>query len=205
MYSTFSLLHQRKAPSSWWCSPLPCTGEGRNGLSIPRGSHPRATPLWKNFLIFYPCCPLRGRTWMALVILNDRPLFSFIFLKTFLNLFPTLNLLFIYLTNRCFLSLCFYSSAVTFTPTLALSTPALSAPVESPGETHRYNVPTVLSGCYSFALVSLLLTFEKFPWDTLGPVQCAHFPLKLLLPLPKLSPNLHLQMPAKLKNPHLRK
>ena len=33
-------LHQRQATSTWWCGPLPCTGEGRNGLSIPRGSHP---------------------------------------------------------------------------------------------------------------------------------------------------------------------
>ena len=67
-------LHQRQAISTWWCSPLPCTGEGRNGLSIPRGSHPRAILPWTTLLIFYPCCPMRGHMWTALLNPIDRPL-----------------------------------------------------------------------------------------------------------------------------------
>ena len=59
--------------------------------------------------------------------------------------------------------------------------PALSAPVESPGETDRYNVPTVLSGYTSPALVFLLLTFVKSHQDTLGLAQYVH-------PLLNLSP-----------------
>ena len=78
---------------------------------------------------------------------------------------------------------------------------AMSTPVGLSGETDLYNVPTVLSGCTSLALVSLLLTFKKFFRDTLGPVQCAH----LLSPLPKLSSNLYLSVSAKLKNPHCQK
>ena len=71
--STFFPLHQRQATSTWWCSPLPCTGEGRNGLSIPRGSHPRAILPWTTLLIFYPCCPMRGHMWTALLNPIDRP------------------------------------------------------------------------------------------------------------------------------------
>ena len=52
--------------------------------------------------------------------------------------------------------------------------PAPCAPVESPGETDRYNVSTVLSGYTSHALVFLLLTFVKSIRDTLGLAQCAH-------------------------------
>ena len=66
-------LHQRQATSTWWCSPLPCTGEGRNGLSIPRGSHPRAILPWTTLIIFYPCCPMRGHMWTALLNPIDRP------------------------------------------------------------------------------------------------------------------------------------
>ena len=66
-------LHQRQATSMWWCSPLPCTGEGRNGLLIPRGSHPRAILPWTTLLIFYPCCPMRGHMWTALLNPIDLP------------------------------------------------------------------------------------------------------------------------------------
>ena len=68
-----SLLHQRQVTSTWWYSPLSCTGEGRNGLSIPRGSHPRAILPWTTLLIFYPCCPMRGHMWTALLNPIDRP------------------------------------------------------------------------------------------------------------------------------------
>ena len=68
------VLHQRQATSTWWCSPLPCTVMGRNGLSIPQGSHPRAvfhqTTL---LLIFYPCCPMRGHIWTAFLYPIDCP------------------------------------------------------------------------------------------------------------------------------------
>ena len=71
---------------------------------------------------------------------------------------------------------------MTFIPTLALYTPTLSAPVESPGETDRYNVPTVFSGYISPVLVPLPLAFVKSPRNTLGLVQCAH-PLQTSLSL----------------------
>ena len=82
---------------------------------------------------------------------------------------------------------------------------SLSAPVESPGETDRYNVPTVLSGYTSPALVFLLLTFVKSPRDTLGLAQCVH---RLLNPSPLshplilyLHPSLYLH-PLTLQIPH---
>ena len=82
---TITQLHQRQATSTWWCSPLPCTGEGRNGLSIPRGSHPRAI-LLRTTLIFYPCCPMRGRIWTALLNPIDRlPTPSIFFLTSLLR------------------------------------------------------------------------------------------------------------------------
>ena len=71
--ATLRSLHQRQATSTWWCSPLPCTGEGRNGLSIPRGSHPRAILPWTTLPIFYPGCPMRGHMWTALLNPIDRP------------------------------------------------------------------------------------------------------------------------------------
>ena len=67
------ILHQRQATSTWWCNPLPCSGEGRDGLSIPRGSHPRAILPWTILFIFYPCCPMRGHMWTALLNPIDRP------------------------------------------------------------------------------------------------------------------------------------
>ena len=77
------LLHQGQATSTWWCSPLPCTGEGRNGLSISRGSHPRAVLLRTTLLlIFYPCCPMRGHIWTAFLNPIDRPPTSSTFFRT---------------------------------------------------------------------------------------------------------------------------
>ena len=76
-----SHLHQRQATSTWWCSPLPCIGEGRNG-SILRGSHPRAILLRTTPLIFYPCCPMRGHIWTALLNPIDRPPTPYIFFRT---------------------------------------------------------------------------------------------------------------------------
>ena len=66
----------------WWCSPLPYTGEGRNGLSIPRGSHPQAILFWTALFIFYPCCPMRGHMWTALLNPIDRPPTPSIFFRT---------------------------------------------------------------------------------------------------------------------------
>ena len=62
--------------------PLLYTGEGRNGLSIPRGSHPRAILFWTTLLIFYPCCPMRGHMWTALLNPIDRPPTPSIFFRT---------------------------------------------------------------------------------------------------------------------------
>ena len=63
--------------------------EGRNGLSIPRGSHPWAIlPCTILLLIFYSCCPMRGHIWTALLNLIDRPpISSTFFPKTPLSLF----------------------------------------------------------------------------------------------------------------------
>ena len=81
-------LHQRQATSTWWCGPLPCIGEGRNGLSIPRGFHPRAFLPWTTLLIFYPRCPMRGHIWTALLNPIDRtPISSTFFLTTSSNPF----------------------------------------------------------------------------------------------------------------------
>ena len=81
-------LHQRQGTSTWWCSPLSCTGEGRNGLSIPRGSHPRAIFPWTTFLVFYPCCPMRGHIRTAFLNPIDRPpISSTFFPTTLLSLF----------------------------------------------------------------------------------------------------------------------
>ena len=71
--ATMNILHQRQATSTWWCNPLSCTGEGQNGLSIPRGSHPRAILPWTTLLIFYPCCPMRSHMWTALLNPVDHP------------------------------------------------------------------------------------------------------------------------------------
>ena len=75
-------LHQQKATSTWWCSPLPCTGEGQNWFSISRGSHPRAILLRTTPLIFYPCCPMRGHIWTVLLNPIDRPPTPYIFFRT---------------------------------------------------------------------------------------------------------------------------
>ena len=77
-------LHQRQATSTWWwCSPFSCTGEGRNGLSIPRGSHPRAILPWTTLLlIFYSCCPMRCHIWTVFLNPIDRPPISSTFFRT---------------------------------------------------------------------------------------------------------------------------
>ena len=59
-----------------------CTGEGRNGFSIPRGSHPAVLPWTTLFLIFYPCCPMRGHIWTAFLNPIDRPPTSSSFFRT---------------------------------------------------------------------------------------------------------------------------
>ena len=79
---SFFPLHQRQATSTWCCSSLPCTGEGRNGLSIPRGSRPRAILFRTTLLIFYPCCPMRGHIWTALLNPIDLPPNPSIFFRT---------------------------------------------------------------------------------------------------------------------------
>ena len=79
-------LHQPQTTSTWWCGPFPCTGEGRNGLSIPRGSHPRPILLWTTvLLVFYPCCPMRGHIWTAFLNPIDCPPISTFFRTTLLS------------------------------------------------------------------------------------------------------------------------
>ena len=56
--------------------------------------------------------------------------------------------------------------------------PVPSPLVESPGETGRYNVPTVLSGCTFPARLSLA-QFRKISQGTPGPIESA-FSIKLL-------------------------
>ena len=73
-------------------------------------------------------------------------------------------------------------------------------------ETDQYNVPTVLSGYTSPALVFLPLTSLKSPRDTLGLAQCAHPLLNSSPPshtlIPYLHPFLYLHPPT-LQIPHL--
>ena len=102
-----SAMKMKSAPttshSTWWCSPLPCTGEGRNGLSIPRGSHPRVVLLRTTLLlIFYPCCPMRGHIWTAFLNSIDRPPLPLLlpFGQLFLVPPSTLNLFTTHLTHR---------------------------------------------------------------------------------------------------------
>ena len=65
-----------------------------------------------------------GHIWTAFLNPIDRPLFLLLsFRQLFLVSSSTPNLLFTYPTHRCFLSLCFFSLAVTFIPTLALLGP----------------------------------------------------------------------------------
>ena len=175
-------------------------------MSIPRGSHPRETSLWTFFSPRFLSLLSTERSQIDSV-LNPKWLSpsSFIFLTTPFILSSNSKPLFIYLFYRCYSFSSFFSLAATFTPTLALLTPALSASVEALGETNRYNAPTVLSRCISLALVSLLLIFQKFLPDTLEFIQCAHLPLKFLPSLLKLSPYFHLQITAKLKNLHFQK
>ena len=81
------LLHQQ-VTSTWWCSPFSFSGEGRNGLPIPQGSHPRTILSRTTFLlIFYPCCPLRNHIWTAFLNPNDRPSISSTISTTFFSLF----------------------------------------------------------------------------------------------------------------------
>ena len=41
-------------------------------MKVPRVCHPRAILSRTTFLIFYPCCPLRGHIWTAFLNPNDR-------------------------------------------------------------------------------------------------------------------------------------
>ena len=205
---TPDFLHQRQATSTWWCSPVPCTGEGRNGLSIPRGSHPRAILLRTTPLIFYPCCPMRGHIWTALLNPIDRPPTPYIFFRTSLPRpsFHPKPLHYLSHSPLILISMLLLISG-DIHPNPGPIDPALSSPVKSPGETDQYNVPTVLSGYTSPALVFLPLTFVKSPLDTLGPAQCAHppplnpFPASHTL-IPFLHPFLYLH-PLTLQIPYL--
>ena len=208
-------LHQRQATSTWWCSPLPYTEEGRNGLSIPRGSHPRAILFWTTLLIFYPCCPMRGHMWTALLNPIDRPPTPSIFFRTPLPR-PSFHPKPLHYSSHSPLILISMLLLISgdIHPNPGSIDPALSAPVESPGETDQYNVPAVPSGCTSPALVYLPLTFIKSPRDTLGVAQCAHpllnpSPPSLILirylhsflylhPLTLQTPHLHSQTTIKL-------
>ena len=58
-------------------------------------------------------------------------------------------------------------------------TPALSAPVESPGEINRSVQCANCSFWMHLSCSGLLLIFEKFFQDTLGLVRCPHLSLKL--------------------------
>ena len=133
--------------STWWCSPLPCTGEGRNGLSIPRGSHPWAILPWTIFFVFYTCCPMCGHIWIAFLNPIDcPPISSTFFPKTFLSLFfhpiPLLNIS----HSPLILILMLLLISGDIHPNPGPIDPCSVCSRRVTWETDRYNVPTVLSG-----------------------------------------------------------
>ena len=210
-------LHQRQATSTWWCSPLSCTGEGQNGLSIPQGSHPRAVLLRTTLLlIFYPCCPMRGHIWTAFLNPIDRPPTSSTFFRTTL-LSPSFHPKPLQYSSHPPLILIFMLLLISgdIHPNPG---PIDPCSVCSRRVTWGNNVLTVLSGYTSPALVFLLLTFVKFHRDTLGLAQCVHpllnlsplshtlilylYPSLYLHPLTHQIPHPHSQTPTK---PYLQK
>ena len=169
---------------------------------FPKGSF-SDDPLRTFFLVFYLYCPLSVHRLTAFLIPNDRSFSSFTFLTTLSILFSNSKIISYLSYQSLLLILILLLISGDIHPNPGPIDPCSVDPVESTGEIDWYNLPTVLSGCASLALVSHLQIFEKFLEDTLELVQCAHLSLKLLPPLLKLSPYPHLQTPEKLKSSHL--
>ena len=149
---------------------------------------------------------MRGHIWTAFLNPIDCPLTSSIFFQTTL-LHPSFHPKPLHYLSHSPLILIFMLLLISgdIHPNPGPTDPALSAPVESPGETNQYNVPTVLSGYTSPALI-FLLTFVKSRWDTLGLAQCAHPLLNPSPPSHTLILYLHLFLyphPFTLQIPHL--
>ena len=162
---------------------------------------------------------MRGHIWTALLNPIDRPFTSSTFFWTTL-LSPSFHPKPLHYSSHPPLILIFMLLLISgdILPNPGPIDPARSAPVESPGETDQYNVPIVLSGYTSPALVSLLLTFVKSHRDTLGLAQCVHpllnpsplshtlilylHPFLYLHPITHQIPHPHSQTPTKL---HLQK
>ena len=207
-------LHQRQATSTRWCSPLPRTGEGRNGLSIPQGSHPRAILLRTTPLIFYHCCPMRGHIWTALLNPIDRHPTPSIFFRTSL-LRPSFHP-----KPLHYLS---YSPLILISMLLLISGDIHPnpGPIDPSSVCSRRvtwgNRSIQCTNCSLWVhpptLVFLPLTFVKSPRDTLGLAQYAHpllnpsspshtlilylHPFLYLHPLTLPIPHLHSQTPTK--------
>ena len=117
----YSYYANNKPPQRGGAVPFPALGRVEMACQIPEGLILGRFCLGQLFSFFYPCCLVRGHIWTAFLNPIDRPLFLLLsFQQLFLVSSSTPNLLFIYPTHRCFLSLCFFSSAVTFIPILAL-------------------------------------------------------------------------------------
>ena len=144
-----------------------CTGEGRNGLSIPRGSHPQAILPWTTLFSFYPCCPMRGHMWTALLNPIDRPPTPSILSRTSLPR-PSFHPKPLHYSSHSLLiliSMLLISGDIHPNP----------GPIDPFSVCSRHLGKQINTMYRLFSLgTSLLLTSAKSPWDTLGLAQCAH-------------------------------
>ena len=177
LVSITPFLHQQQATSTWWCGPLPCSGEGRNGWSIPRAFLP-----WTTLVVFYPCCRMRGHIWTAFLNPFVRTSISTFILTTPLSsVFHTKPLL--YLSHSplsLILMFLIISGDIHSNP----------GPIDPCSVCSRRvtwgNRSVQCINCSLWVHLScsgLPLTFVKFPRDTLGLPQCVHLPLNSPLPL----------------------
>ena len=154
------------------------------------------------FLIFYPCCPLRGHLSTAFLNPNDRP--PIFYPDNFLVSSPTQTFSLSILLTAAYPYASSHQRWHSSPPRPYRPLLALSAPVESPGETDRYNVPTVLSGYTSPVPVSLSQTSANLPRTLLDlsnmPTLSHPNPVSSSTNTLNSNPHLHLQI---LTNPYL--
>ena len=123
---------------------------------------------------------MRGHIWTALLNPIDRPPTPSIFFRTSLPR-PSFHPKPLHYSSHSpliLISMLLLISGDIY-PNPGPIDPCSSAPVKSPAKTDQYNVPAVLSGYTSSALVFLPLTSAKSPRDTLGLGQCASQPPSL--------------------------
>ena len=116
---------------------------------------------------------MRGHIWTAFLNPIDRtPICSTFFLITLLNPFFHLKPLLYLSHSLLILILMLLLISDDIHPNPGPMDPCSVCSGRVTWETDQYNVPTVLSGCTSPALVFLTLTFVKSPQDTLGLSMC---------------------------------